>query len=408
MTHFDHLQPLLEPQERLDRLIAETRWRFGSRAVDLSYANVHDGPDEEVLAALECSIRDGGALGFQYTPYGGLMMTRRLIAGQVSREYDLPFTFRDIVMTPGAMAALNIVFRALFGPNAEVIVVVPCWQDYPLYLRNLDIPFSLVPLAGDKHLDLAAIDRAIGPHTQGILLSQPCGPTGVLYRRDEIEQLARLLREAETRFGTRIYLVSDEVHRHVIWSGASFCSPLACYPRSLSIYSFGKALALQGERIGYVAVSPQMPENREVRQALERCVRLMGFCAPTHLMQRAICRLLDYRPRLERLARQQDAVRLQLAADGYEVCKADATFFVYAKSPIDDDFQFAAALASRGVLVMPSTLFHERGYFRICLTATPHAIAAGLPTFGRVLAGVGPTGGLAAWKGAALQDISPC
>lgn len=385
MKGINHLQPLLEPQERLDQLIGATMRRFGRRTVDLSYANVYDGPDEEVLRALELSVREERELAFQYTPYGGRTMTRRVIATDLSQEYGLPFTFRDIVMTPGAMAALNVVFRALFGADDEVIVLTPCWHDYPLYFRNLGIPVSLVALAKDKHLDLAAIGRALGRRTKGILLSQPCCPTGVLYGRDELEELAKLLLKAEARFGTRLYLISDEVHRRLVWSGASFHSPLASYPRSLSIYSFGKVLALQGQRIGYVAVSPQMPENHEVRQALEHSVRLMGFCTPTNLMQRAICRLLDYRPRLDLLAQQQEAVRAQLTAHGYEVCKADATFFVYAKSPVPDDFKFAASLASFGVLVVPSTLFYESGYFRISLTARPAAVAAGLPAFGRVL-----------------------
>jgi len=63
----------------------------------------------------------------------------------------------------------------------------------------------------------------------------------------------RSLTDAERRFGTTIYLISDEVHRRLAWSGSAFHSPLLSYPRSLSVYSFGKALALQGQRIGYVA-----------------------------------------------------------------------------------------------------------------------------------------------------------
>ncbi|HEX2713217.1 MAG TPA: aminotransferase class I/II-fold pyridoxal phosphate-dependent enzyme, partial [Candidatus Acidoferrales bacterium] len=137
---------------------------------------------------------------------------------------------------------------------------------------------------------------------------------------------------------------------------------------------------------GYAAVSPRMPENEEVRAILERCVRIMGFCAPTSLMQRAVCDLLDYRPRVEALRETQERVRRALTGFGYEVCAADATFFVYMKSPIRDDFGFTELLASRGVIVAPSTLFHERGHVRLSLTARPEAITAGLPTFAAALA----------------------
>jgi aspartate aminotransferase len=379
------LESLLEPQERLDRQITATFRRFGPRVTDLSYANAYDGPDEEVIRALKRAVSESRDLALQYTPYGGSTITRRSIASKLSQEYGLPFEFHDIIMMPGATAALNVVMKTLFGPEDEVIVPTPCWQDYPLYLRNLNIPISFVPLREDKRLDLDGIGRALCRKTKGLLFSQPCCPTGVLYTRAEVDSLSELLHGAEEKFGTRIYWISDEVHRQMIWNGNPFYSPLLSYPRSLSIYSFGKALSIQGQRIGYVAVSPRMPENREVRRMMERSARFMGYCTPNSLMQHAVCELLDYTPRLEALANKQNAVRSALAAYGYEICEAEATFFVYVKSPIPDDFMFAELLASYGVLVVPSTLYHESGYIRLSLTARSEAIASGLPAFARVL-----------------------
>jgi aspartate aminotransferase len=379
------LEPLLEPQERLDRLIAATFRRFGPKIVDLSYANPADGPTGEVRNALKRVTEQSSGLSLQYTPCGGRTATRRAIAAQLCQEYGLPFHPRDIVMTSGAMSGLNLVFRALFGRDDEVIVLTPHWQDYPLYLRNLNIPTSFVALGKGKRLDVDAIGRAVGPNTRGVLFSHPCCPTGVLYSQTEIAGLSEVLREAEERFGTSIYWVCDEVHRHLVWGPNVFYSPLVSYPRSLSIYSFGKALSLQGQRIGYVAVSPRMPENEEVRTSLERCVRVMGFGNPTSLMQYAVCDLLDYKPAVEPLARKQAYVRRELTGYGYDVCEAEATFYVYVKSPIEDDFRFAELLASEGVLVVPATLFQDPGFVRLSLTARFEAIAAGVPAFARVL-----------------------
>jgi aspartate aminotransferase len=266
-----------------------------------------------------------------------------------------------------------------------VVVLTPCWLDYPLYLNNLGISIRFVALSEDKHFDFTRIRQSLSEKTRGILFSHPCCPTGVLYPKEEIDRLSVLMGEAEKKFNTSIYLISDEVHRHIVWSGDPFYSPLLSYPRAISIYSFGKALFLQGQRIGYVAVSPQMPENRKIREQLERCVRMMGFCTPTNLMQRAICRLLDYQPRLDLIAKRQETIRTELEKYGYEVCRGEATFFVYVKSPIPDDFGFAESLASRGVLVTPSTLFHEQGYFRISATARPESIIRALPVFEKVL-----------------------
>jgi aspartate aminotransferase len=384
-TTLKQLESLLEPQERLDELFAAAFRRFGPRLVDLSYANPYEGPAEEVLETLRRVTRECKGLSLQYTARAGRPATRRAIAEHLTRRFELRFDARDVVLTSGAMPALNVVLRALFGSADEVVVLTPAWHDYPLYLRNLNIPASLVPLGNDKRFDLDAIARAVGSRTRGVLLSQPCCPTGVLYSEEEIRGLSEVLREAEARFGTSIHVVSDEVHRDLVWSGKDFFSPLLTYPRTVSIYSFGKALALQGQRIGYVAVSPRMPNQDDVRCALERCVRLMGFGTPTSVMQHAVCDLLDFKPSVAALAQKQASVRRALTGYGYDVCDGDATFYVYVKSPIEDDFLFAERLAARGVLVMPSTLFHEPGYVRLSLTARREAIAAGLPAFAGVL-----------------------
>jgi aspartate aminotransferase len=379
------LEPLLDPQERLDRLIASTFRRFGPRIVDLSYANPCDGPTAEVVSILTRVTAESTGLSLQYTPIAGRTPARRAVAARLARQFGLPFDYRDVILTSGAMPALNIVSRALFGPADEVIVLTPAWQDYPLYLRNLNIPFRLVALSGNKRLDLEAIRCAVGPSTRGVLLSQPCCPTGVVYSDAEIDGLATILTEAEARFGAPIYLVSDEVHRDLVWGARPFSSPLHHYARTVSIYSFGKALSLQGQLIGYIAVSPRMPHLEEIRSTIERCVRLMGYGSPTSTMQRAVPELLDCTPQLASLASNQVRVRAALTAYGYTVCEGGASFYVYVKSPIDDDFRFAERLAARGVLVVPSTMFHDPGYVRLSLTARSQAIAAGLPVFATVV-----------------------
>ena len=375
------LEPLLDSQERLDRLIAATFRRFGTRMVDLSFANPSEGPSDEVLSILTRVTAGSKGLSLQYTPMAGRTFARRAVAARLTQQLALPFEYRDIVLTSGAMPALNIACRALFGPADEVIVPTPAWQDYPVYLRNLNIPFRLVGLRSDKHLDVDAIRAAIGPSTRGLLFSQPCCPTGVVYSRDEMDALAGVLTEAESRFGAPIYIVSDEVHRDVVWSGRSFHSPLQSYDASVSIYSFGKAFAIQGQRVGYIAVSPRMPRLDDVRNTIERCVRVMGFGHPTSIMQRAVIDLVDCSASVEALARKQATVRRALTAYGYQLCDGDATFYVYVKCPIDDDFRFAERLASRGVLVVPSTLFHDPGYLRLSLTAHEAAVATALPAF---------------------------
>jgi aspartate aminotransferase len=405
LNRLTDLEEFLRPQERLDRLIAATFRRFGPKVVDLSYANPAEGPSEAVREVLVRAAAERRGQSLQYPPGGGRAVTRRAIAGQLRCQFDAPLDFHDVIMTPGATAALNVIVRGLFGPDDEVIVLTPCWQDYPLYLRNLRVPFRSVALAPDKHLDLDAIGRAIGSKTRAVLFSHPCCPTGVVYSEEEIIGLCALLERAQSQFRTRIYVISDEVHRDLVWSGRSFLSPLQVYPRTLVVYSFGKALKLQGQRIGYVALSPRMPENMALRTTLERGLRLMGFGGPTSLMQYAVCDLLDYQPDVVELAGRQARVRRALTGYGYHIVDSDASFYVYAESPIDDDFAFAELLAAEGVLVVPSSLFHEPGYIRLSLTARFEGILAGLSAFGRAMARLEPdTASAGISLGAALRS----
>ena len=364
----DSLDELLAIQERVDRLRAEATRTVGSALCDLAYANSYDGPPPEAVAALRAVLDSGRALDLQYTPYGGATCARRLVATALSTSHGIQFHFRDVVLTPGAMAALNIVFRSLVdGSAGEVLVVTPCWLDYPLYLMNLGLQPRFVPVdPRTLHLDLSRISAAITPNTRALVVSQPANPTGVLYDADELRALSELL----SRAPSRPLLVSDECHRDFVFPPHEFVSPLTYYDHACVIYSFGKSLFMQGQRIGYVAVSPQHPERAAYGKLLERIARTTGFCTPTALMQQALGDLIELKPNLEPLQHRRSRALKALHDGGYEVLPSQATFFLYPKTPQGDDFAFIERLAKAGVLLLPAPLFHHRGHFRMSLTAS--------------------------------------
>jgi aspartate aminotransferase len=372
----------LEPQERFEALRRDAERRHGRTLADLSYANAVDGPTSAVKEALREALEAVRATDLQYTPYGGSTLTRREVARALGRSHDLPFHYRDVILTPGAMAALNVAFRVAQAGDegAEALVVTPCWIDYPLYLAHLGIEAKLVPSPPSLRLPLDAIRAALGPRTRMVVLAQPSNPTGILHRRDELDALARLLDEAPGR----PMLISDECHRDVVFGDARFVSPAAAYDRTLVVYSFGKSLFMQGQRIGYVAVSPRMPEREAMARELERACRYMGFCTPTALMQTAIRRLLRLPVDVAPIARRRGVLLDALRAMGYEVPAGEATFFVYPRIPSgEDDFAFCGRLAEEGVLAMPAAVFHHRGHFRLSLTASDGTIDRALPVLAR-------------------------
>lgn len=382
------IEQYLSNQERFEDLRQRTSLRAGRNLCDFSYANSYDGPCNQVRQVLRDCLERHRTLDLQYTPYGGSTVTRRLIARQLSGTHGKRFNWRDIVLTPGAMAALNVLFRLVRqdGQPDEVIVMTPCWLDYPLYLANLDIKPVMVPLADDlMGFSLERIEHALSPYTRAVIISQPNNPLGTLHSREQLRELSALLEASQSR----PLLIADECHRDIVFDPSLFSSPLEHYDRTCLVYSFGKSLFMQGQRIGYAAVSPNVPDHEAVAGQLERLCRTMGFCTPTSLMQLAVRDLLNTRPNLEQIQRRRIRILDALQSSGYQVIPSQATFFLYVRSPDDDDFAFVERLAQHHVLVLPSSMFHQKGYFRISLTASEEMTERALPIF-EALRGTGP------------------
>ncbi len=370
------LESRLRPQEQFEALRA--RAARAGRVVDLAYPNVPGPPHPEVARALREVLDEGDNL--QYTPYGGTTVTRRLIARQLQASHGQPFHWRQIVLTPGAMSALNILFRSLVRGDGgdEVIVVTPCWMDYPLYLENLGLRPVFAPVRADTlRLDVERIREALSERTRAVVLSQPANPTGVSYGAAELRELATVLEACPG--DERPLLIADECHRDYVFGNARCASPLAHYADCVVVYSFGKGLQVQGQRLGYVAVSPRLRGAERYCVLLERLCRLMGFATPTALMQLAVRKLLEFRPSLSELSSKRARVLEALSDGGYRVVPSDATFFLYPWTPGGDDFAHVEELARRGVLVLPASMFWHSGHFRISLTASDSDVDAALP-----------------------------
>jgi aspartate aminotransferase len=364
----DGLARWIEPQEQFEA-IRRDAVRHHARVCDLAYANVHDGAAGIAVEAMRAALDRAGPLDLQYTPYGGATVTRRLVADQLRGRYACEFDWRDVVLTPGAMAALNVLLQSVRLDGAagnEIVLVAPCWMDYPLYVAQLRMTPILVPVRPDLHLDLDRLRAAVGPRTRAVVLSQPANPTGVVYDAGELDALARLLLEAPDP----PLLISDECHRDVHRPGLQVPSAIASYPNTAVVYSFGKLFGIQGQRIGYIAISPRMTGRRDMASVCAQLCRVMGYCTPTALMQIAVRALLGRTPDLSAIDRRRTRVVAALRQAGLSVVPPDATFFVYPRTPASDEITFVRLLASRGVLVLPASMFHHTGHIRLSLTAT--------------------------------------
>ncbi|HEX9033457.1 MAG TPA: aminotransferase class I/II-fold pyridoxal phosphate-dependent enzyme [Streptosporangiaceae bacterium] len=386
MTWSPQVLDLLAPLEDYTRLHAATLRRFGSRAIDLAFPNARFLGDPRPYRALADVAARSGPVELRYSPFGGFTPVRRRLAADLSRRHDLAYDWTDIIATPGAAAALFVVLQALFAPPDRVMVVRPCWMDYPLYLAQLGLGCDLVAAADDKHLDLEMIEQSWTPRTRGVIISQPASPTGVVHTAAELTALAAVLSRLSGRSGEPPILIADEAHRDQVWADVACPSPASAYPCTITVHSLSKGWDMQGQRIGYLAVSPHVDLRRQVARQLEQGMRITGHCAPTALMQHVVAELADTTPDNSALAGLQQQARQELRDLSIDVVDAQATRFLYARCPSADDLSFVAELAERGLLAMPSTLFHETGWFRLALNVPRPQLEAAMRTIGEVAA----------------------
>jgi aspartate aminotransferase len=365
------LEVLLEPLERFERLRQKAS-RLGDRLADLSYANPYSGAQGAARAAIAEALEDERLLDLQYSPFGGQTLVRRIVADALQESHGLPFAFRDVVLTSGAMAALHIALRTAAGSGGDhVVIPVPCWLDYPLYARHLGLDATLVELQPpDFALDPDALAAAFTARTCGVLLSHPANPTGRSYGAEELSALSGVLKAVESNLGCRPTVIADETHRDFVDPGG-YLSAASFVDRTVVVYSFGKYHFMQGQRLGYAAVSPNHPERTHASTEMVRWTRITGLCTPTALMQRSVSRLLALRYDQSWLDDWRRRFLDDLGQAGYVVVPPDGTMFLYVQTPDSaDDFAFIENLASHGVLALPAPLFHHTGYFRLSLTGS--------------------------------------
>lgn len=376
------LRELLEPLERFESIRRKAA-RLGDRLADLSYANPYGGIQDQARAVLRETLDADRLLDLQYSPFGGKTQVRRAVADSLRESHRLPFAFDDVVLTPGAMAGLQLALRASGRPGDEVVMPVPCWLDYPLYARSLGLVPVMVPLKPKTFdLDPEAISEAVSEKTCAVLFSQPANPTGRFYDSGTMSELTEALEHAEHRHGRRLTLVSDETHRDFV---EEFQSPCDRWNRTILVYSFGKYHFMQGQRLGYAAVSPDHPDRRRLAEELALWTRITGIATPTSLMQLAAPRLLSLRYSSEWLLEWRKRFVEELFAAGYDATLPDATMFVYVKTPpqYDDDFEFVEEIARAGLLALPAPVFHHGGYFRLSLTGSEQMMERALSVLGK-------------------------
>ncbi len=352
---------------------------------DFSLGNPNLDPPERFREVLQELAQDDPPGCHGYMPNAGFPEVREAVAAYVSKEQGVGLTADHIVMTVGAGGALNTVFRAILDPGDEVVVPRPFFVEYNFYLDNHGGVLKTVPTTEAFDLRLDALDEAIGPRTRAVLINSPNNPTGKVYDRASLEALRDLLDRKSAELGRRIYLISDEPYRKIVYDGVEVPPVLEIFPQAFVCTSYSKDLSLPGERIGYIAVSPRMDDVALVTGALTFTNRILGYVNAPALAQRVVARLQGVTVDLEFYRRNRDTLYQGLVEAGYDCPKPEGAFYLFPRSPIEDDVAFVRELQKENILAVPGSGFGGPGHFRLAYCCSYETVERSLPGFRRAL-----------------------
>lgn len=202
-------------------------------------------------------IREAGISSLEqgkthYTSNAGLIELRQAICGYLERRFKLKYNEKQLIVTVGGSEAIDIAFRALVDAGDEVLIPEPSFVCYtPLTQMVGGVPIPIVTTAESEfRLTAEALKKAITPKTKLLVLPYPNNPTGAVMRPEDLEEIAKVLRE------TNIFVLSDEIYAELTYGRGRHVSIAeidGMYERTILVSGFSKAFSMTGWRLGYLA-----------------------------------------------------------------------------------------------------------------------------------------------------------
>ena len=325
-----------------------------------------------------------------YMSNAGFPEVREALARKASGEQGVSIDGSHIVMTCGAAGALNVVFKSILNPQDEVIVSKPYFMEYRPYTANHGGQIVEVEALPDFNLDVEAIKAKLSPKTAAVLINSPHNPTGRIYPAETIARLSQALKEHGEKCGRLPYLISDEPYRELAYDGAVVPPILSTYPESIVVNSYSKSLSLPGERIGYIAVGPEIQDKQNLIGAFGYTTRILGFVNAPALMQRIVAELCFAKVDVDVYARRREAFTKILDAVGIEYSKPQGAFYLFCKVPAGkqaqgDDLAFVDHLKKFLVLGVPGSGFGRPGWLRFAYCVDEKIISASGAAFKKAM-----------------------
>ena len=268
------------------------------------------------------SLKDGKTY---YTSNAGLPQLRQEIAKYLDRRFELKYSADEVLVTVGGSEAIDLAIRACITPGDEVIIPTPCFVCYDPIVRLVGgVPVTLETRYEDKFkVNPEMLKKAITPRTKMIVLAYPNNPTGAIMTREELEDIADIVRD------TNIVILSDEIYSELTFGRRH--TSIATLPemreRTIIASGFSKAYAMTGWRMGYIAAP------REIFAQILKIHQYCIMCAPTTSQFAAIEAVKNGDEDIERMKDEYDRRRRYLLSSfkdiGIECFVPEGAFYAF-------------------------------------------------------------------------------
>jgi len=338
----------------------------GLNPIGMSLGNPDIKPPKEYFDALReaVALAERSPINLnQYPPNAGFPKTRNRVAEEMEERFEVPFGIEGVIMTAGAANALDVFLATLIDPVLysprdkptknrpsirdgsmsvsgavrpdEVIVPAPFFVEYCHYIKQNQAEPIVVPCDEDSEINPDKVKEAITSKTRAILINSPNNPTGKIYSKKNLDDLAEVLTEASEKHGCRVVCMEDRPYDRLAFGGVDVPSMLSLYPDTVYITSFSKSLGLAGERIGYMAIPKHFfGEHRDAfLNAL--VINLRTKCINAPVLQQLAIEILgtNVTSNVKKYEERTRRVEKVLNETGFECLSPEGGFYLWARMP---------------------------------------------------------------------------
>lgn len=358
--------------------------KYGAENVyDFSLGNPNVPAPKEVKDAIEEIINEEDSLMVHgYMSNSGYEDVRKTIADSINSKFGTGFKEENVLMTVGAAGGLNVILKTLLNPGDEVLTFAPYFGEYRSYVANFDGILNAVPAnTVDFQPNLVEFEKMITAKTKAVIVNTPNNPTGVVYSEKTIVKMADIMRAKQKEFGTSIYLISDEPYRELAYDGVEVPYLTKYYENTIVGYSFSKSLSLPGERIGYLVIPSEADDSELIIGAANVANRILGYVNAPSMFQRVIAKCLDAQVDVAYYNRNRETLYNGLKESGFSCIKPEGAFYLFVKSPVENEKEFCEAAKKYNLLIVPGSSFACPGYVRLAYCVAYETIVNALPKF---------------------------